>query len=142
LVALARYEIPPDVLPAVFEAWARRLAEGTPLTIRQVNWVARLSRVVTEQPILIYHACVYAAIEAAVWRDERYPASLKAFEGLLWAQDTLTYKQKEPHDVDVERHLVEKYLGRHFHPQPDRYELVFKLPVAGESDERDNDAKA
>ena len=142
LAALARYEIPPDVLPIVMEAWARRLADGTPLTIRQVTWIARLSHIVSELPILIHFACDYASIEPAVWRDGRYPVSLKALDGLLWAQDSRTYAQKESHDLDVERKLCEKYLQRHSSTGAGGTVLVFKHPLVEEGDERNNDAKA
>ena len=138
LVALARYEVPPDVVPIVFEACAIRLSEGTPLTIREAQWVARLSHVFTEQPVLIYHACSYATLEQAVWANDRYPASRETCERLLWALDALTYTHKEPRDAYVEQKLTERYLKSHCRPAAHKYEIVFKHPLEEVNDERDS----
>jgi len=136
LVALARYEITADVLPVVFEACATRLSQGTPLTIREVQWVGRLSRIFTDQPVLIFHACSYARLEQAVWGKGQYPASRETYERLLWALDTLTYTHKEPRNADVEQKLSEKYLKSHHHPETGRYEVVFEYPSEEVHDER------
>ncbi len=138
LVATARYEVPPDVLPIVFDACAARLSEGTPLTIREAKWIARLSHVFTEKAVLIYHACSYATLEQAVWANDRYPASRETCERLLWAMDALTYTHREPHDAEIGRKLMEKYLSRHYKPEKGSYEIVFKHPLEEVNDERDS----
>jgi hypothetical protein len=138
LVAIARYEVPPDVLPIVFEACAERLSGATPLTIREALWIARLSHVLTDQQLLIHHACSYARLEQAVWANGRYQGSRETCERLLWALDALTYTHKEPRNHDIEQKLSNKYLKSHYRPDAGRYEVTFKHPVEESNDERNN----
>jgi len=134
LVAVAGYEVPPDALPIVFEACAERLAAGTPLTIREAQWVARLSHVFADRQLLVHHACSYARLEQAVWANGRYQASRETCERLLWALDTLAYTHKEPRSTNVEQKLRERYLKSHYRPEAGRYEIVFHHPVEEVSD--------
>ena len=49
---LQDYPIPPEALPKVLESYKARLAEGTPLTVREAKWIARLSAIKSSKDLL------------------------------------------------------------------------------------------
>jgi len=82
IYTLAEYEISPEALPAVMKAWASRLEQGKPLSIRQARWIARLYYVLrdTGNPNYPKHAQIrdqapltIASAEKALELLNKYP---------------------------------------------------------------------
>lgn len=95
---LTQYPIPPEVLPAVLRAWADALEMGTPLTIRQVRWAARLYYVIKESGfldgrLLATMARKYAFLEKTIMflaaNDKLSVKEQKQW--LLWHDDSILY---------------------------------------------------
>lgn len=97
VLLLADYDIPPEVLPVVLQAWAKALLDDKPLTIRQVKWIARLyylylckdeTGLLTDTAIglLAEQAVGYARLEKAVKLTGTYP-DLSQDMNWLWFRD-------------------------------------------------------
>ncbi len=123
VVSLAKYDMPPEALPVVLEAWAKSLVANTPLTIREAKWVARLVHIVSDLDALVDRAMSYAAVEATMQEIGRYPTKPETFAKFLWDMDTFLYRDKQPHDPELERRLMEKYGGMEYNEETGRYRL-------------------
>jgi len=79
VVDLPKYEIAPEILPAVMKAWAEALEKDIPLTIRQVRWIARLYCLLKEKGtnILVDQAMLYAKREKAIKLIGAYPKKIE-----------------------------------------------------------------
>jgi len=88
--ALADYDIPPEALPVVMQAWAKALEQDKPLTIRQVKWIARLHCVLGNIDGLIVRALEYASREKAIKLTGAYPDKPQNM-GWLWWGDAIIY---------------------------------------------------
>ena len=61
---LAQYPIPPEALPHVLDVWAwTRINLHRNLTIREIQWAARLYALGMPDPVLSFHCRTYAATE-------------------------------------------------------------------------------
>lgn len=94
-LALADYNIPPETLPVVMNAWAKALVEDKPLTIRQVKWIARLCFIYdgkTDISLewLIAKASEYANRETAIKSIGTYPDKPQNMRW-LWFGDAFLY---------------------------------------------------
>ncbi|MBA7482901.1 hypothetical protein ES707_18404 [subsurface metagenome] len=70
MLTLSEYELPPDTLPTVLQAWVHTtLNSSRPLTIREAKWVARLHSVIKDIGQLTKVARSYAFWE---YVSERY----------------------------------------------------------------------
>jgi len=106
--ALAGYDIPPEALPVVMNAWAKAVVEGSPLTIRQVKWVARLYCVLGNIDGLIVRASEYASREKAIKSIGTYPDKPQNMRW-LWFGDAIFYLDMRDKDIEVAKHLMAMY---------------------------------
>ncbi len=92
VAALADYEIPPEALPVVMNAWSKALGQETPLTIRQVKWIARLYYFLRNKSTdsLIEQALEYARRERILRLTKAYPDK-PGDAWQLWFSDAITY---------------------------------------------------
>jgi len=94
-LALADYDIPPEALPVVMNAWAKAIVDNEPLTIRQVKWIARLHHIYkgdTDISLewLTVKASDYASQEKAIKLTGAYPDKPQNMRW-LWFGDALLY---------------------------------------------------
>jgi len=106
--ALANFDLPPEVLPIVMKAWAKALLDDTPLTIRQVKWIAHLYCILGNIDGLIKKASEYASREKAIKLTGAYPDKPQKMRWLWWG-DTLLYLDVKDKDIDIAKSLMKMY---------------------------------
>ena len=95
VATLADSDIAPEALPAVMRSWAWALEHDTPLTIRQVKWMARLYYVLKDKDVdfpnsLAERALTYANIEKAMKSKGMHPEAPRELWWLWW-NDAILY---------------------------------------------------
>ncbi|MFC1934646.1 hypothetical protein ACFLXX_05840 [Chloroflexota bacterium] len=88
LSALPEYELQPEALSSVMQAWALSIKQEKPLTIRQARWIARLYHLLNEQGLefLVECAIEYALHEKIMKLTTKYPRTLQGMAH-LWFED-------------------------------------------------------
>jgi len=105
LVALADYDIPPEALPVVMNAWSKALEQdNSPLTIRQVKWIARLYYFLRSKSAdsLIEQALEYARRERILRLTKTYPDKPED-AWWLWFSDAIIYLLETGNDSALRR---------------------------------------
>ena len=96
---LPNFEIPPDALPRVLEAWAHQMRYDSSLTVREVRWIARLHQVLKDKDLdtLIGAAHLHASREKA---DESVAAQSDKEEDMWrrWLDDAILYRNMTNYD--------------------------------------------
>ncbi len=96
---LPKFEIPPDALPSVMEAWAHQIRYDSSLTVREVRWIARLHQVLKDRDVdtLIGAAHLRASREKA---DESVASQSDKEEDLWsrWQDDAILYRAMTNYD--------------------------------------------
>jgi hypothetical protein len=110
LVALSEHDIQPEYLPLALLAWEKALQNKSPLTIRQLKWVIRLSHVLgfstldvyaeVELQALINTAKSLSSLEKYVEVEFKgqYPDKPNKEMEYLWLHHTMLY-YKDPQQV-------------------------------------------
>ena len=99
--SMSKYEIPPEALPVIMKAWAESFLREKPLTIRQVQWIARLYKLLEDKDldVLINYASRYAHYERISKLVGKQPKTQIDFCN-LWINDVSLYQSttgdKEP----------------------------------------------
>ena len=90
--ALADYEIPPEALPVVMDAWTNELELDRHLTIRQAKWIARLYYALKHEDthLLCAFASGYASVETVTRPTGKYPEKPEDAWS-LWLHDAQLY---------------------------------------------------
>ena len=107
-LALADYDIPPEALPVVMNAWAKALVDDAPLTIRQVKWIARFYCVLGNIDGLIVKALEYANREKAIKLTGAYPDKPQNMRW-LWFGDAFLYLNMRDKDIDLAKRLMKMF---------------------------------
>lgn len=107
-LTLTDYDMPPEALPVVMQAWAKALVENAPLTIRQVKWIARLHCILGNIDGLTVRALEYASREKAIKLTGAYPDKPKNMRG-LWFGDAFLYLNMRDKDIEIAKRLMEMY---------------------------------
>jgi len=116
LSALPEYELQPEALFSVMQAWVLSIKQGNPLTIRQAKWIARLYHLLNKQELefLVECASEYAFVEKVIKLTTKYPTTLQGIAH-LWFQDA-SLNLILTGDNSMSPHL-DKYLN--FEPRKD-----------------------
>lgn len=90
LSALPEYELQPEALSLVMQAWALSIKQEKPLTIRQARWIARLYHLLNEQGLefLVESAIEFALHEKIMKLTTKYPKTIQGMTH-LWFGDAL-----------------------------------------------------
>jgi hypothetical protein len=115
---LADYDIPPEALPVVMNAWAKALVEDAPLTIRQVKWIVRLYCIYPglkdinlkhiNMNYLTVRASEYADREKAIKLTGAYPEKPQNMRW-LWFGDAWLYLDMRDKDIEIAKRLMKMY---------------------------------
>jgi hypothetical protein len=99
-------DITAEALPAITRAWHIAYMTGTPLTIREARWIARLRTVVEEEPLLFLAAEKYAEAEMAMLVADEYPMTPEEM-GFQWMYDVMLQwiTRQDAAAADVARHF-------------------------------------
>jgi len=118
VLALADYDIPPEALPVVMNAWAKALVEDSPLTIRQVKWIVRLYCIYPglkdinlkhiNMNYLTVRASEYADREKAIKLTGAYPEKPQNMRW-LWFGDAWLYLDMSDKDIEIAKRLMKMY---------------------------------
>jgi hypothetical protein len=108
VLALADYDIPPEALPIVMNAWVKALVDDAPLTIRQVKWIARLYCILGNIDGLIVRASEYASREKAIKLTGAYPDKPQDMRW-LWFGDAFLYLDLRDKDIEFAKRLMAMY---------------------------------